>query len=384
MDLLATPAPPAPAALQPPACTGGGAPWWVQAGALAGVPGRADAGAAEAHYRFGDAHLALAAPAALRAELEDRYGDCAIASEPAAGARVQRCRVRMRDDGIALVDFVAPAVDAFGTALALLEHPANAPLFREVAAPAPGWRAIARTSTGIPLVAARGGQLLVDAPDAPEGFLPDLLLSPVLAMQRELLFVHAASLDVGGAGVLLIGPSGSGKTTTALTLAARGHGYLGDDMAVIHAAASSLLPLRSTANLRPGPHPQALAARVRGGRWDPPHSDGQPRLRVRVTEVFPASAAAPVPLARVLFLRRFAPQPAVEPFDATPGSLGSLAPLGLNRALWLAWGITPHRRLLQFMAFMRLLARARCAWLDVGGIEATADLIERTMEDSWH
>jgi hypothetical protein len=36
------------------------------------------------------------------------------------------------------------------------------------------------------------------------------------------------------------------------------------------------------------------------------------------------------------------------------------------------------------MVFMRLLARLRCAWLDVGGIEATADLIERTMEDSWH
>jgi hypothetical protein len=103
---------------------------------------------------------------------------------------------------------------------------------------------------------------------------------------------------------------------------------------------------------------------------------------LRVTEVFPDNAAARVPLMQVLFLRRFAPTAAIEPFEATPRALGSLAPLGLNRALWLAWGITPQRRLAQFMVFMRLLARLRCAWLDVGPIEATADLIERTLEES--
>jgi hypothetical protein len=118
------------------------------------------------------------------------------------------------------------------------------------------------------------------------------------------------------------------------------------------------------------------------GRWDPPHADGQARLCLRVTDLFPACAAARVPLRRVLFLRCFTAVPAIEPFTATVDALGSLSPLGLNKALWLAWGITPQRRLLQFMLFMRLLARLRCGWLDVGEIESTADLIEQTMEDS--
>ncbi len=339
--------------------------------------------AAQAHYRFGDARLNITAPATLLAELEDRYGDCAVPAAPDGGSQALRCVVDTTDDGLTRVNFCEPAVDAFGTALALLEHPAERPLFGAAPSATAGWRSIVRTASGVPVVTARDGMLLVDAPNTPEGFLPDLLLSPVLAMQRELLFVHAASIEIRGAGVLLIGPTGSGKTTTALTLAARGHGYLGDDMAALHAESVSLLPLRSTANLRPGPHPRALAAHVEAGRWEPLHTDGQPRLRLCVTDLFPDSAAVRVPLRRVLFLRRFAPIPALEPFAATVEAMGSLSPLGLNKALWLAWGTTPQRRLLQFMLFMRLLARLRCAWLDAGDIELTADLIERTMEDSW-
>jgi hypothetical protein len=361
-----------------------GADWWLNADAYALARYLSPTASPEAHYRFGDAHLALSAPAALLAELEDRYGDCAVPAAPGLAVPAQRCTVHACSDGLVLVNFTAPAVDTMGIALALLEHPAGRPLYREVPGTQPGWRLVASTVSGLPLVASNGSMLLVDAPSAPEGFLPDLLLSPVLAMQRELLFVHAASLEIANRGVLLVGPSGSGKTTAALTLAARGHGYLGDDMAVLHAASATLLPLRSTANLRPGPHPDALAAHVAGGRWDPPHSDGQPRLRLRITELFPSSAAKRVPLSRVLFLRRFARAAAIEPFEATTDALGSLAPLGLNKALWLAWGTTPQRRLAQFMVFMRLLARVRCAWLDVGTIETTADLIESTMEEPCH
>ena len=361
---------------------GAGTPWWLNASAIAFALSLARDAASQTYYRLGDAHLAVTAPATLLAELTERYGDCAVPAAAQPDAPTLRCTVRTRGDGLALFNFVEPAVDAIGTALALLEHPVGRPLYREVPSPTPGWRVVASALTGLPLVAARAGMLLVDSPAAPDGFLSDLLLSPVLAMQRELLFVHAASLEIAGRGVLLIGPSGSGKTTTALTLAARGHGYLGDDMAVLHAASGVLLPMRSTANLRPGPHPQALTDQLHGVTWSPPHADGQPRLRLRVTEVFPDNAAARVPLMQVLFLRRFAPTAAIEPFEATPRALGSLAPLGLNRALWLAWGITPQRRLAQFMVFMRLLARLRCAWLDVGPIEATADLIERTLEES--
>jgi hypothetical protein len=105
--------------------------------------------------------------------------------EPDGASPALRCAVHSRDDGLTLVNFSAPAVDGFGTALALLEHPAGHPLFGAIASSAPGWRLIARTGSGVPVVAARAGLLLFDAASAPVGFLPDLLLSPVLALQRN-------------------------------------------------------------------------------------------------------------------------------------------------------------------------------------------------------
>jgi hypothetical protein len=200
-----------------------------------------------------------------------------------------------------------------------------------------------------------------------------------LAVQRELLFLHAASVGIGGAGILIIGPTGSGKTTTALALGARGHAYFGDDMAAIRTASAELLVFRTTASVRPGPHARALSHHLETGHWDAPHADGVPRLRLRVARVLSDADPAPVPVRRALFLRRFAQAPALEAFTATPETLRSLA---LNNALWLAWGTTPQRRLLQFMLFIRMLARIRCAWLDVGPPDATADLIEQTMEET--
>ena len=41
-------------------------------------------------------------------------------------------------------------------------------------------------------------------------------------------------------------------------------------------------------------------------------------------------------------------------------------------------------RLLQFMSFLHMLQRVPCAWLDVADPDATADLIEHGLEDSWH
>lgn len=42
--------------------------------------------------------------------------------------------------------------------------------------------------------------------------------------------LHAAGVECGGRGVLLVGEGGQGKTTTALAAVQRGFGYLGDDV----------------------------------------------------------------------------------------------------------------------------------------------------------
>jgi hypothetical protein len=358
--------------------------WWTRASALADA--RSNAEAPKTRYRFGDSLLELASESStLLAELEERYGECAVPAVASDTCPRVRCWISfIENHRLAHVRFTEPgALDLFGVALTLLEHPVSAPLFAALPAAVDGWRVIVSSATDVPVIAARNREAIVDLAQAPAGFLVDLIVNPVLAAQRELLFVHAASVGVRSDGILLIGPSGSGKTTTALSLAARGHAYFGDDMAAIRIASTELLAFRSTANVRPGPHAPALTRHLEIGRWDRPHVDGIRRLRLRVADVFPKAHAAPLPLRRALFLRRFADAPAHEPFAPTLDALGTGSALRLNNALWLAWGTTPQRRLLQFMVFVRMLARVRCAWLDVGNPEATADLIETTMEDAW-
>jgi hypothetical protein len=213
--------------------------------------------------------------------------------------------------------------------------------------------------------------------------LCELIVNPVLAIQRDLLFVHAASLSVLGSGVMLIGPSGSGKTTTALSLASRGHAYLGDDVAVIRTATGELMRFWRTAHVRPGPHARALTTHLASGQWDPPYRDGLPRLRLRVAEVFAQrAAAARIPLRTALFLRGFSSSPRLQQFVPTLETLARSSRFALNNTLWICWGTTTPRRLMQFMLFARLLARVRCAWLDVGEPDATAHLIERFLEET--
>ena len=359
----------------------GAEPWWQRANALCAETSQRHARGCD--FRFGDAllHISSDSDTPLR-ELEDRYGDCALEATRGKSAARVACAVHLLDeDRIALVVFSDQAtIDAFGVAEALLEHPVNDPLFTPAGATPDGWRLINSTRSGLPVLAARGPAALLDRTRVPAEFLVDLIVNPVLAIQRELLFLHAASVGIDGAGILVIGSTGTGKTTTALALGARGHAYFGDDMAAIRMASAELLVFRTTASVRPGPHAGALSHHLETGHWDPPHADGAPRLRLRVARVLSDADPTPLPVRRALFLRRFAQAPALDAFTPTPEAL---RPLALNNALWLAWGTTPQRRLLQFMLFFRLLARIRCAWLDVGPPEATADLIEQTMEEKW-
>ena len=358
---------------------------------------RANALAAEANgalrwravYRLGDGLLEVASDCnALISELTDHYGECQVPLAEAQDTTLSRVRCTVhavQGERLALVRLLCtPAIVAHDVALRLLKHPAADPQYVEGAPQGDGWQVIVHAASGLPAVAARGHEALVDVSHTGPRLLGQLLVDPVLALQRSLLFAHAASVGVHGAGVMLVGPSGTGKTTTAVTLASHGHRYFGDDVAALRIQTAQLLPFWRIAHVRPGPHAQAIGSHLASGAWDAPYSDGLPRLRLRVADVFPTAASAPLPLKRVLFLRSFAARPHIEPFRPTGTDLAAGSRFALNNTLWVAWGITPRLRLLQFMLFLRLLERVPCAWLDVADPEATADLIEHTMEDSWH
>jgi aryl sulfotransferase len=80
-----------------------------------------------------------------------------------------------------------------------------------------------------------GGRDIVAQP--PAGGSPEWIVQGwgvTLAMlQRGLLSLHAAVLDVNGTAIAVAGDRGAGKSTTAVALAQRGHEVLCDDVAVL-------------------------------------------------------------------------------------------------------------------------------------------------------
>ena len=175
--------------------------WCTRAGAIAAAAVAAPAW--RAAFRLGDAVLELASDCdALIGELGDHYGECEIApGDPQARALPHvRCTVHGLEDGrLALVRFESrPAVAPFDVAIGLLKHPAAEPEYVEGTPLPDGWHPIVHAATGWVAVAARGPELLADLSCTGARLLGRLLVDSVLALQRTLLFAHAASVGIRG------------------------------------------------------------------------------------------------------------------------------------------------------------------------------------------
>lgn len=205
-----------------------------------------------------------------------------------------------------------------------------------------------------------------------QAFVGSCMMNRVLRRQRHMVFFHAASLGVHGAGILVTGAKGAGKSTLALSLAARGHHFLGDEMAALHYPSRALLPFRRAASVRPGPRARAVASRLCGGTYaSETYPDGTVRLRAQVGELFPQAASTAMPLRCAIFLRRFAPRPQVEAFRFSRPHLQLLQPLSGT-----LWDVPPGRQLLMLL---EVFTRIPCYFLDAGEPDATADVIEHLM-----
>jgi hypothetical protein len=312
------------------------------------------------------------------------YAECAVPPGSTPGHHRLRCFLRPdRGSDLLSATFELPVpLDLVEIVLAVLQTRRDAYyVARDLTGT--GWRQVTSVARpAVPLVAINGSHVLFDAAELWPAFLRDLLVGAALTSQKEILFFHAASVSVGGRGVLFIGRGGTGKTTLALALAARGHGVLGDDYTALRPGNLTLLPFRRNVHIRPGPRAQGVQEALQRGRYEiEVFSDGQSRLNATVQDLFPEAPAPHVRLAAAFFLRRFGPEPGLAPFRPSLEQLEWLKPLAFSGPIRASWGISPGRRILGFLRVIDILSKIRCYSLDVGPPDETAARVERALED---
>lgn len=227
-----------------------------------------------------------------------------------------------------------------------------------------------------PRVAVRlsGDALEIDRRLPWQALLGHYFVHRVMRQQPELVFLHAASVAIAGRGVLLCGAKGAGKSTLSLALAARGHGFLGDEIAAVDPARRRLLPFRRRASLRLGPQGAGVAQWLaRNPAERETMADGSVRDRVQVSAMFGHEGARDVPLAAAFFLAPRAARPSLRRIDFEWHDLPHVSPLAATMAARPAGE--------RALCFLKLFRSIPCHGLQPGGTpDETAELIEAAME----
>lgn len=238
---------------------------------------------------------------------------------------------------------------------------------------ADGWESLAASETpDEPFGALHGDLTFVDLAKPWQSFVANYAVNRVLRRQRDVLFFHASSLAVAGCGVMLVGSKGRGKTTTAMTLASRGNGFCGDEIAAVCTRTGSLLPFRRAVSIKPGPLSRQVGDRLQTvATCEEQFPDGSVRTLVPMGSLFPRSQCAPVPLRCVFFLEKFAALPLIRRFAFGREHYRLLTPLASTM-----WDVPAAVRMMQIA---RLLENVACFSLSPGQPDETAELIERTV-----
>jgi len=322
-------------------------------------------------YRLGDGHLGVRADdAEFSNRFDELYRECATRGAAPEGTPVAYSVRSIDSPSCSLVQVDGGRLDLMEFAL----HLFGGRGYREVAVGTTGWRGLAPSDGSGTLFAFGADEILVDRRAPWQRFVANLAVNQVLGQQPDLLCYHAAALGVNGAGMLLTGPKGAGKTTLALALAARGHDFLGDEVAAVRVATRVLLPFRRSVSVRPGPTATAVQRTLAQAHLQTEaFPDGSTRLRGRVGELFPESGVRPVPLRSVVVLRGFGDTTRLVRFVPGRDQWAIFSPLGCS-----LWRARPAERV---MRVLTLFSQVRCYFLEVRSADEAADVLERLPED---
>lgn len=244
--------------------------------------------------------------------------------------------------------------------------------FRRLDSPDPSWTRIAFRDEAVPVFSFHGSECLFRKGPRGREAVALLLFHRMLRLRSDVVFFHAASVGLGGRGVMIVGAKGAGKSTLALALAARGHDFLGDETAGFRPDTAELIPVRRPVGIKPGPRAAAVKQALdRLGR--DPDRDGM--LRVDVDTLLPAAAPRALPLAAVVFLAGFAQSPGLEEVAAGRDELARLQPFASSLV-----NAPAGRRVIELA---RMLAGVRAYRLSPGDPDATAALLESARGTPW-
>jgi len=162
----------------------------------------------------------------------------------------------------------------------------------------------------------------------------------------------------------------------SLALAARGHGFLGDEIAGIRRDGGDVAPFRRAASIRRGPQAASVTEyleRAQPGRVVT--SDGTDRVRLPVSRIFPGARPRPVRLTHAFFLESAAQRPRAERFDFAMRDVARLSPMH---------GTLRGESGGEILAFLNSFRPVLCYSLARGGTpDETAELIEQIVEGTW-
>jgi hypothetical protein len=350
--------------------------WWQDATSLSRQLDAAPVPTRQEWYRLGDGYLEIRSDDdRFRERLELLFRECAVAAPAEDGLPRVRCTVRAPAGAagadVALVTFDDPEpLDQVRFSLELFPDRG----YGEAPSPVPNWRLLTLpTPGGFGGLLVSGDRLLVHRATPWQALVGSVAMSRLFRLQRNLLFLHAGSVGIGGQGVLLMGPKGAGKTTLSLALAARGHAFLGDEIAGVRLDTMELVPVRRSLAVRDGPRAIAVGAALEREQAPyEPFPDGTSRRRAFAGQLFPAPAEA-LPLRRLVFLRGIGQAARLAPAPAGRDLLGMLTPLGAS-----VWDRSPVHVMRDLL---RLVSAVPAALLHLGPPEATADLLATSLED---